>query len=166
MYLLEQTVKELKGEKEEEIKSKINLKVNIRIPEDYLPQINLRLNIYKRVSSVENLDALEKIGEEMEDRFGPLPPSVRSLLHYGVIKFLAQKLRIKAVDRVGKRLIFKFLPTTSAKLEQMTWLLNKYSGSVTPQGVVSLALPEGEEAMVMDETIFVLKELYGCNIMS
>jgi len=166
MYLLEQTVKELKGEKEEEIKSEINLKVNIRIPEDYLPQINLRLNIYKRVSSVEDLDALEKIGEEMEDRFGPLPPSVRSLLHYGVIKFLAQKLRIKAVDRVGKRLIFKFLPTTSAKLEQMTWLLNKYSGSVTPQGVVSLTLPEGEEAMVMDETIFVLKELYGCNIMS
>jgi len=161
MYLLEQTVKELKGEKEEEIKSEINLKVDIRIPEDYLPQINLRLNIYKRISSAENLDTLEKIREEMEDRFGPIPASVRNLLRYGVIKFLAQKLKIKAVDRVGKRLIFKFLPLTSAKLDQMTKLLNRYSGSVTPQGVMSFALPEGNEAKVMDETIFVLKELYG-----
>jgi len=166
MYLLEQTVKELRGEREEEIKSEINLKVNIRIPEDYLPQINLRLNIYKRVSSAENLDAIEKIGEEMLDRFGPLPASVRNLLHYGMIKFLAQKLRIRAVDRVGRRLIFKFLPSTSAKLEQMASLLNRYEGSVTPQGVMSLTLPEGDEAMVIDETIFVLKELYGCNIMS
>jgi transcription-repair coupling factor (superfamily II helicase) len=166
MYLLEQTVKELKGEREEEIKSEINLKVDIRIPEDYLPQINLRLNFYKKISSAENLEDLVKIGEEMEDRFGPVPPSVRTLLHHGAIKFLAQKLRIKAVDRVGKRLIFKFVPTTSANLEQMTKLLNKYSGSVTPQGVMSLALPDGDEATVMDETISVLKELYGCNIMS
>ncbi len=166
MHLLEQTVKELKGAREEEIKSEINLKVDIRIPEDYLPQINLRLNFYKRISSAENLEDLAKIGEEMEDRLGPVPPSVRNLLCYGAIKFLAQKLRIKAVDRVGKRLIFKFLPTTSAKLEQMTKLLNEYSGSVTPQGVMSLTLPDGDEAMVMDETIFVLKELYGCNIMS
>jgi len=166
MYLLEQTIKELKGEKEEEIKSEINLKIDIRIPEDYLPQINLRLNIYKRISSVESLDTVEKIREEMEDRFGPIPPSARNLLRYGVVKYLAQKLKIKAVDRVGKRIIFKFFPTTSAKLEQMTKLMKEYSGSVTPQGVMSLTLLEGGEAKIMDETLFVLKELSGYNIMN
>ncbi|MFB0565275.1 MAG: transcription-repair coupling factor [Candidatus Aminicenantaceae bacterium] len=159
MHLLAQTIKELKGEKVEDIKSEINLKVDIRIPEDYLPQINLRLNLYKRISSVEKLEEIEKIKEEMIDRFGPLSPSVLNLLRYGVIKFLAQKLKIKSIDRVGSRIIFKFFPKTSAELDKMRRLLENYSGSITPQGVMSLSLPESDEAKIMDETIFILKEL-------
>jgi len=166
MHLLEQTIKEFKGEKIEEIKSKINLKVDIRIPEDYLPQINLRLNLYKRISSAESLEEIERIEKDIGDRFGPFGSPVRKLLQYGVIKFLAQKLKIKAMDRVGSRIIFKFFPATSAELKKMTRLIEKYSGSLSPQGVLSLSLPAADEAIVMDETIFVLKELYGCNIMN
>jgi len=160
MHLLEQAIREIKGEKEEEIKSKINLKGDIRIPEDYIPQMNLRLNLYKRISSVESLDSVERIKAEIRDRFGPLPPSVKNLLRYGVIKFLAQKIRIKAIDRVGSRLIFKFFPSTSAQLGQMTALIEKYSGTITPQGVMSLTPPAADETKLMDATIFVLKQLY------
>lgn len=159
MYLLEQTIKEFKGEKVEEIKSKINLKIDIRIPEDYLPQINLRLNLYKRISSVESLDEIEKIKKEVEDRFGPPPPSVRNVLRYGIIKFLAQKLKIKAIDRVGNRIIFKFFPATSADVEKMSSLMKKYSGSITPQGIMSLLLSASDEDEVIDETICILMEL-------
>ncbi|MGB7296903.1 MAG: transcription-repair coupling factor, partial [Candidatus Aminicenantales bacterium] len=98
MELLDQTIKELKGEKPEEIKSEINLRVDIRIPEDYLPQINLRLNLYKRVSSAETLGELDKIREEIRDRFGPPPGSVENLLRYGAIKYLAQKIKIRTID--------------------------------------------------------------------
>lgn len=159
MYLLEQTIKEFKGEKVEEIKSKINLKIDIRIPEDYLPQINLRLNLYKRISSVESLDEIDKIKEEIEDRFGPAPLSIRNLLRYGIIKFLAQKLKIKAIDRVGNRIIFKFFPATSPEVEKMSRLIKKYSGSITPQGVMSLLLTASDEDEIINETIFILKEL-------
>jgi len=165
MFLLEQTIREHKGEKVEKIKSNINLKVDIKIPEDYLPQINLRLNFYKRISSADSIEEIEKIKEEIEDRLGPLPFSVKNLLRYGVIKFLAQKLKIKAIDRLGSRIIFKFFPTTSAELGKMTRLIEKYSGSLTPQGVLSLSLPVVGEAKIMDETIFILKELFVCNIM-
>lgn len=166
LHLLEQAVKKLKGEAVEEIKSEINLRVDIRVPEDYLPQVNLRLNLYKRVSSVENLSEMEKIKAEFEDRFGPLPPSVRNLLRYGIIKHLAQTLKVQTIDRIGKRLIFKFLPSSSANLERMTGLFRKYSGSVTPQGVMSLSLQARDEAGVMDETISILKELSLCHIMN
>jgi transcription-repair coupling factor (superfamily II helicase) len=166
MQLLEQTIKELKGESVEEAKSEINLKVDIRIPEDYLPQINLRLNLYKRISSVENLDEIKKAKEEIEDRFGEIPPSVKNLLRYGAIKFLAQKIKIKAIDRVGNRILFKFYPTSSADLEKMTKLIKEYSGSVTPQGVMTIPLRAEKEEEVMDETISILKELYGYNIMN
>lgn len=159
MYLLEQTIKEFKGEKVEEVKSKINLKVDIGIPEDYLPQINLRLSLYKRISSVESLEEIEKVQEEIEDRFGPPPPSTRNLLRYGIVKFLAQKLRIKAVDRVGDRLILKFFPASSAVVEKMSELMKKYSGTITPQGVMNIPLSDLGKDSIMDETIKILKEL-------
>ena len=113
IQLLEQTIRELKGEAVEEVKSEIHLKVDIQIPEDYLPQMNLRLNLYKRISSAESLDEIQGIEEEVRDRFGPLPPSLLNLCQVGRIKFLAQKLKIQAVDRVDDRLVLKFLPSTA-----------------------------------------------------
>lgn len=166
MELLDQTIKELKGEKEEEVKSEINLRVDIRIPEDYLPQINLRLNLYKRVSSVENLAAIDKIREEVRDRFGPLPGSVETLLRYGAVKHLAQKIKIKAIDRIGSRLILKFHPATLADLSGLTRVLKKQRGSLTPQGVLTLHLTRETGPAVLDETVTVLNELYGYNIMN
>lgn len=157
MYLLEQTVKQLKGEEVEERKSEINLKVDIRIPEDYLPQINLRLNLYKRISSVESADEIERIREEIRDRFGPLPPSVENLLRYGLVKFLALKNGFRTIDRIGRKLVIKLSPFS--KLEPLHQVLEKHSGSVTPQGVLSFSLSGESEEEIMDETISILKEL-------
>jgi transcription-repair coupling factor (superfamily II helicase) len=159
LQLLDQTIKELKGERMEEVKSEINLKVDIRIPEDYLPQVNLRLNLYKRISSFEDLEEVGKIRKEIEDQFGSPPPSVENLVRYGIIKFLAQKLKIEAIDRVGNRIIFKFVPTSSVDLTRLTLLLKKYSGSLTPQGVMTINLRASGEAGILDETVSILKEL-------
>jgi transcription-repair coupling factor (superfamily II helicase) len=160
MELLDQTIKELKGEKVEEVKSEINLRVDIRIPEDYLPQINLRLSFYKRISSVESLDELEKIREEIRDRIGPLPRSVDNLIRYGAVKFLAQKIKIRAIDRIGSRLILKFSPSGLADLTGFTQFLKRRSGTLTPQGVLTLPVSSETDTAVLDETLSVLKELY------
>jgi transcription-repair coupling factor (superfamily II helicase) len=159
MHLLEQTIRELKGEAREEIKSEINLRVDIRIPENYLPQINLRLNLYKRVSSVENLGEIEKIKNEIKDRYGPLPQNVRNLLRYGVVKYRAQEMKIRSIDRMGKRIVFKFLPSSSANLVRLAHLVKKYTGSITPQGVMGLTILAEKENQIMNETIEILKEL-------
>ena len=166
MNLLGKTIKELNGEASEEAKSEINLRVDIRIPEDYLPQINLRLNLYKRISSVEGLVEIGKIKEEIIDRYGNLPSTVENLLHYGIIKYLAQTIKINSIDRMGKRIIFKFYPSSSANLERLTRIIERYSGTITPQGVMSLSIPSKGETEIMDATISILKELSLCNIMS
>jgi transcription-repair coupling factor (superfamily II helicase) len=166
MHLLERTIKDLKGEVKEEVKSEINLKVDIQIPEDYLPQINLRFNLYKRISSVEDLSEIEKIKEEIEDRYGPLPSSVANLLRYGIIKHLAQEIKINAIDRIGKKIIFKFFPSSSADLARLTELVGRYSGTVTPQGVMSLSIIARRETEIMDETISILKELSSYHIIN
>ncbi len=161
MHLLDRTVKELEGDLPERVKSEINLKVDIRIPEDYVPQTNLRLNLYKRVSSVERIEDIEIIGKEIEDRFGVPPLGVQNLLRYGLIKFLAQKNRIGTIDRIGPKLVLQYLPLTDIDLFRLRGILGKYKGSLTPQGVMSIHLHSGGEPEAIDETISVLKELSG-----
>ena len=159
MDLLEKTIRGMKGEPVEEIKSKINLRLAVRVPESYLPQTNLRLNLYKRISSVESLEELDRIKDEVRDRYGPLPTSVRSLFRYGTIKFLAGNMRITSLDRVGAKLVFKFLPDSGADINRLTGLVERYRGSITPQGVLSLELDVAGETAFLDETIHILKEL-------
>jgi transcription-repair coupling factor (superfamily II helicase) len=161
MHLLGQTVKKLRGESVEEVKSEINLRVNIRIPDDYLPQTNLRLNLYKRISSIEELKDIDRIRKEVEDRYGPFPQGLRNLLFYGAVKFLAQKIKIKSIDRIETKIVIKFFPTSVADLDHLPVVLEKFSGSITPQGIMYLNLSSENESDIMSETIFALKQLSG-----
>ncbi|MGA2361457.1 MAG: transcription-repair coupling factor [Candidatus Aminicenantales bacterium] len=161
MQLLDQAIRELKGERVEEANVEINLKVDIRIPEDYLPQINLRLNLYKRLASVDDLREIEKIREDVRDRFGPVPETIENLLRYGTIKNLARKLRIRTIDRSGNRVVLRFLPATPVDWARVPALLKRYSGSLSPEGVMSLGIRAEKERELLDETIRVLMELSG-----
>ena len=160
MQLLEQAVRQLKGEEIEESKCDINMRVDIRIPEDYIPQMNLRLNFYKRLSSLQNLEEMELMRQEMEDRFGPLPPTVSNLITYGGIKYLAEKLKIKSLDRVGYRLLINWPLPGEDKFKKLLSLLKKRGGSFSPQGIATIPLKENDDGGLLSETLTILRELY------
>src|SRR5690606_18778426 len=91
--MLERTVRELKGEVEaEEAETQLNLGLNIRIPNEYIPEENQRLRMYKRVAGVETEQQLAEVRAEMEDRYGAPPAAVRSLLEYAVLRLLARRI--------------------------------------------------------------------------
>jgi transcription-repair coupling factor (superfamily II helicase) len=159
MQLLDQAIRGLKGEPAEEENPEINLKVDIRVPEDYLPQVNLRLNLYKRLASVEDLGEIDRVREEVRDRFGPPPETIENLLRYGALKHLAKKLRLRSIDRTEHRVVFKFRPETAVDWSRVTPLLKRCSGSLTPEGVMSLAFRGTTERALLDETVGVLMEL-------
>ncbi len=166
VQLLDQAVRELRGEKIEEAATEINLKADIRVPEDYLPQVNLRLNLYKRLSALDGLDEIERIRREIADRFGPPPAGVENLLRYGAVKFLAGKLRLASLDRTADRLILRFTGDSPVDYPRITPLLKRRSGSFSPSGVMSLRLRETADGPVLDETIGVLKELSSYTTMN
>ena len=159
LQLLDKAIREQKGEKIEEIKCQINLKIDFRIPEDYLPQVNLRLNLYKRLSSLEQPDEALKIREEVEDRFGPLPPSVENLFYYARIRFYGQKIRATSLDRSGLRLVIKFPPETNFLWNKVQGLLRRYAGSVSPLGLISFNIKAEDEQSFLREALFILQEL-------
>jgi len=159
MFLLDQTVKKLRGEQIDIRKSRIDLKVNIRIPEAYIPQLSLRMDLYKRISSIEELSELDKIKEEIRDRYGSFSQSVMNLFDYGKIKFLAQKAGIETIDRMRNKIVLKFFEDSTADVLKLIGLVKKYSGSMTPQGIVTLMLGSEKESNILYETICILKQL-------
>jgi transcription-repair coupling factor (superfamily II helicase) len=107
--LLEQTVRELKGEEmEDEIRATVNLGVDFRIDDEYVPDMNQRLMLYRRVASSRSYEELDRILEEIRDRYGPLPESVLNLGEYGRIRIMADRIGLESIDRQGPLVVLRF----------------------------------------------------------
>ncbi len=92
--LLEETIRELKGEDlEDDLRATVNLRIDFRIDESYVPDMNQRLMIYRRIAAARSEDELNRIMEEVRDRYGPPPLAVLNLADYGRIRVLADGSR-------------------------------------------------------------------------
>jgi transcription-repair coupling factor (superfamily II helicase) len=111
MKLLEQTVRELKGEEiEDDVRATVNLRVDLRIDESYVPDMNQRLMLYRKVAAARHDVELDRVLEEAIDRYGPLPDSLLNLADYGRIRVMADRLGVDAIDREGRIVVLKFRP--------------------------------------------------------
>ena len=79
----------------------INLHVPALLPEDYVPDVHLRLMLYKRISAAEPGEELRELQVELIDRFGLLPPPAKNLLRMAAIKKAAAALGIEKIDAAG-----------------------------------------------------------------
>jgi len=120
MKLLEQTIKELKGEEiEDEIRANVNLRVDLRIDEGFIPDMNQRLTVYRRFAAVRTDAELDRLMDEVRDRYGAPPPSVLNLAEYAAIRLMADRIGIESIDREAQTVVLKFRP--EAKLDPQ-WL--------------------------------------------
>ena len=116
MKLLEQTVRELKGEEvEDDIRATVNLRVDLKIEESYVPDMNQRLSLYRSVAAARSHEEIDDVLDGANDRYGPWPESLLNLADYGRIRIMADRLGIDTVDREGRLVVLKFRPT--AKLD-------------------------------------------------
>ena len=116
MEMLEKAVAEIKGhEIKEEIDPQIRLMLSAFIPEDYIPDIALRLNIYRRISSVKSIDVLSELKHEILDRFGSMPDAMNNLIHVVKIKLLAKQLYISNVSDMEGRYRLSFISNQENK---------------------------------------------------
>lgn len=67
------------------------------LPEDWIPELSLRLQIYRRIANLTSQHDIETMEEELRDRFGQLPKAVQGLLYQIRIKLLAQRVGATAV---------------------------------------------------------------------
>jgi transcription-repair coupling factor (superfamily II helicase) len=102
--LLAESVAELKGEPVlEEKEIRVDLPVRAFIPVDYLGQESLRLEMYRRVASARTEEDLAVVRSEAEDRFGPLPQEVDTLLEVTRLRIVAERLGIEEITVFRKQ---------------------------------------------------------------
>ncbi len=146
LRMLDEAVRELKGEEMPlELHSSLNLGLDIRIPSDYIADEQQRLRAYKRIADAKVAEQAETVRAELEDRYGPAPEALRTLVEFALLKSQAEKLGIEAIDRRGASAQIKFHPGSKADPERLMSLVRTIEGAqFTPAGVLRLPLPPTE----------------------
>ena len=92
------------------------LQVSVELPlsgaltTDYVPDRALRLQLYRRMAGLRNLEEVEMMRSELDDRFGSPPPEVDNLLYQLRIKVLAAEAGIVSIASEGGQILIQFTP--------------------------------------------------------
>ncbi|MBY0137460.1 transcription-repair coupling factor [Paracoccus yeei] len=145
--MLEETIAKLKsgeieGTPEDEWAPQLNLGVPVTIPESYIPDLDVRLGLYRRLAELTTKVELEGFAAELIDRFGPLPREVNTLLLVIRIKAMAKRANISKLDAGPKGATVQFHG-------------DKFPN---PAGLVVFIHDQGGQARVSDNKIVVLRD--------
>ena len=143
MKMLDRTVRELMGEKVKELLPvKINLGIDARIPDHFIPAQNLRLAFYKRITSAETYEELEGIRQEMSDRYGAFPAQVGNIFRLAQLRLRASEIDLREISTVDERAMFNFGDASPVSAERIVDFICENEGAtITPAGQITIPLP-------------------------
>jgi transcription-repair coupling factor (superfamily II helicase) len=143
MKLLEETMKELRGEAIEEAPSAtLDLPVPMAIPTEYIGNANLRMEVYRKIAAGEVEP--EAMLAELRDRFGPPPQAVYQLLEVARLKRLAERLRVQSLSWAKGELVIRLRRDARIDPERLVELVStRPDATFSPNGVLTLK-PQGD----------------------
>ncbi|MCC7008237.1 MAG: transcription-repair coupling factor [Acidobacteria bacterium] len=146
--LLEETIRELKGEDlEDERRAAVNLRIDLRIDDRYVPDMNQRLTVYRRLARAATEGEVAAILDELRDRYGTPPTAVENLAQYARIRLMADQIGLESLERDRQIVVLKFRQDTRVDAVVVAELL-KRRGDLTlvPPAVLRLDLAKPERA--------------------
>ena len=134
--MLEETIAkiksgELEGTPEDDWAPVLNLGVPVTIPEGYVPDLDVRLGLYRRLAELTTKTELEGFAAELIDRFGPLPREVNTLLLVMRIKAMAKRAGIARLDAGPKGATVTFHNDKFARPEGLVAFVHENRDAVT-----------------------------------
>ena len=103
----------------------MNLRVDFRLDESYVPDMNQRLMIYRRIAGARSEDEIGRIVDEVRDRYGPTPTAVLNLADFARIRVLADGLGVETIDRADANVVLKFRQKSKVDLTQVIALVQE-----------------------------------------
>jgi len=126
-HMLEQAVREVRGEAAEpDVEPEIQLGIPAYVPDQYVPDVNQRLLLYKRLAGIRGLPDLDGIRDELLDRYGSIPPLVDTLMQLMALRRRLKDLHVTQLRRRGDGVLVEFAPSTPV---QVATLLEFIRGS-------------------------------------
>jgi transcription-repair coupling factor (superfamily II helicase) len=164
MYLqiLEQAVRELKGEEvKEEVEPEIDLPIPAFLPQDYIEDIGLRLVSYRRLASAKSEVEVQEMGEELRDRFGPVPEVVENLFQVMNLKLLLKRAGVRRVSTEKEKVVLIFDPHSPVDPHRLVSTISRGGGrrEFTPDQRLKLQPREKGWKGMLEETKKLLIEI-------
>lgn len=128
--MLNEAVKTLKGTKkaDEDFGTYVDMDVDAFIPPEYIVNEVQKLDIYKRIASLENAAECDDMRKELKDRFGTVPKSVENLIQISLIRVTAHKRYVTEIKGKIGQITFLMEPYAPVCVERLPELMAKYKG--------------------------------------
>ncbi|MZH03068.1 MAG: transcription-repair coupling factor [Nitrospinae bacterium] len=124
--LVEDMVKDIRGEKvESRIETELDLMVKGFIPKDYVPDLNQRLDFYRRIQVANDTEEVLAKENELTDRYGPHPEPVAKLLALLEVRIFCQQIHISKVEVKQNEAHLHLLPSTPINPEVLTSMFDE-----------------------------------------
>ncbi|MBN3572956.1 transcription-repair coupling factor [Vibrio neptunius] len=140
MEMLEQAVEALKEGKEPSLdellreQTEVEMRLPALLPDDYIPDINTRLSMYKQIASVSDKTELDELKIELIDRFGLLPDATKNLLSVSEIKLEAGAIKVKKIEAHDKGGFIEFYPDADINPTYLVKLLQSQPQKFAMEG--------------------------------
>ncbi|WP_174447487.1 transcription-repair coupling factor [Pectobacterium carotovorum] len=144
MELLESAVDALKAGREPSLEDLINSQTDVELrlpallPDDFIPDVNTRLSLYKRIASAKTAAELDELKVELIDRFGLLPDASRYLLQIAALRQQAQALGIRRIEGNEKGGFIEFSEQNRVDPSHLIGLLQRDPGTYRLDGPTRL----------------------------
>jgi transcription-repair coupling factor (superfamily II helicase) len=136
----------------------IDLNLESYLPDDYIPDTKLKMEIYRKINRISSNSEVEGIEKELVDRFGPIPHQVKNLLVESEVRIAAQASNIRSLVRTNGSIIFQI---ESLKKAESLFRNAKKLIRVVDNDEVHLVLPR--KRMSPEDSVDFLKDLLNSN---
>jgi transcription-repair coupling factor (superfamily II helicase) len=160
--LLAEAVRELGGEAPRAtVEPVISVAVEGFVPEDYVPEVNQRLALYKRLADASSDADVDDLRAELEDRFGALPESARRLLDIVRIRVAARAMGVEKVEAGEGRALITFAPSTRVEPARLVRAIQASRGRLRMKRefTIEAGIARGSWPAVRDSILGTLADL-------
>ncbi|MBQ4379085.1 MAG: transcription-repair coupling factor [Treponema sp.] len=132
--LLNEAVERLMNSENYEAQNEVLMELEYSgfIPDTYIPNLQTKMEVYKKIAGVQSKDELEGMYLELEDRFGPIPDEVYSLLSLAEVRVIARKLYISSIKEKQGLIQVEFGKVSDIKIDRVMKLIKDTGGKVRP----------------------------------
>ena len=129
---LNETIKKFKGESYEEmVETSIELNVNGYISDKYIDEEETKIEIYKKIASIESQNDYDDLIEELIDRFGDVPAEVENLMKISYIKYISGRSNISNITEEERQIKLEFSSSSHITPELIHTLSSEYGRRIS-----------------------------------
>ena len=157
LKLLGEAVSEERGEKPEtkDLDCLIDISVDAHIPESYVESLTLRLDVYRRIADIRNIEDSEDVKDELRDRFGEIPQSVQGLIDIALVRNKANSMGIYEIRQNENSLLLYVREIKSPEVADLLISLNgKAMLCAGTKPYLSVKCKEGVSSLDMLKKVF------------